>query len=675
VSDNNNVGASMGAGGYSDRRPEPREGSARAPARADDQIDQHASPLTPTDEFGRTTAFGDGVGDARLEAEGEVALARLALDAGDPASAATHVMAALDEDPTLPDVYEMLRVLDAEPPRARDYFPLYDGVAPGGVAARSYLAARAGKFNEALELLAIVAAAAPAKTWTAAGWLDMPGIAEQIEPAAAAESLLSLALRLDEPVDAALLPMLAPYLELGRRLVEAHGDRIDLLAPLSGLARRLGATGEATAWCERAERLSPSARSAIMLGYAYRAAGRVNDMFAIWRTAVRRDPTNVDIQVDLAEHLDRAGRPDEALEWLDRAVAIDPAHHKALAAACELRYRVDRDIAHLIRLADHYRAHPYHAYAGDRLAGACAERMWLRYVPPPTETSCVVANEVRRRRTDEPLGDPGDNRLPAFVDWEPPSARAARLAVLPFVDPASPTVPSPDPRRRFASGSVDLWCYDGTTAWPAIPRPSAAAVARLRDVAGVAWAHPVAAYHRAVGLAGLPLDDLLGLLVHMPPPTGDNWAPLQRTDPCYWPRFAQAYVCLGLLHHRPEEPWPVSTRRRVLVDIATGIEDWTTDAATFALVTAAWMDPLVRTDVAALVSRRFAGVRKAMRRRPVSIAISMASLVLLTPNVDDAVRRDARHLLAAEGRPPVADGFGPVRSRRVRLGRHRRRPA
>src|SRR5258705_284677 len=97
----------------------------------------------------------------------------------------------------------MLRILDTEPPRARDYFPLYDGVAPGAVAARSYLAARAGDFNEALDLLAIVAAAAPTRTWTAAGWLDLPGIAEQVEPAAAAESLLSLALHLDEPIDPA----------------------------------------------------------------------------------------------------------------------------------------------------------------------------------------------------------------------------------------------------------------------------------------------------------------------------------------------------------------------------------------------------------------------------------------------------------------------------------------
>jgi tetratricopeptide (TPR) repeat protein len=676
VSDNNNVGASMDTGGHYDRRPEPGEGSARAPAAANDHHrDLPASPFTTANPLGRHSASGDGVGVARLEAEGEIALARLALDAADPACAAAHVAAALGEDPTLPDAYEMLRILDAEPPRARDYFPLYDGVAPGGVAARSYLAARAGHFNEALDLLAIVAAMAPTKTWTAAGWLDLPGIAEQVEPATAAESLLSLALHLDEPVDPALLPVLAPYLEFGRRLVEAHDHRVDVLAPLSGLARRLGATDEAMQWCERAERTSPSARTAIMLGYAYRAAGRSDDMFAIWRTAIRREPTNVDIHVDLAEHLDRARRPAEALQWLDRAVAVDPTHHKALPAACELRYRTDRNVAHLIRLVDHWRVHPDHAYADDLLAKACDGGLWLRFVPPPTEMSCVVAREAERRPAGgwsdrASLG--GDARRPR-VEWEPPSARAAHAAAFPAADMRPTKVPFPDPRRRFASGSLDLWRYDGATAWPALSPPSAAAVASLRDVASVAWAHPVGAYGRAAGFAGLPLEDLLGLLVHVPAPAGDMWRAFGRTDPCYWPRFAQACVCLGLLHHRREEPWPTSTRRRVLVDIANGVEDWTTDAALFALVTAAWMDPLARGDVAAVVSLRYAGVRKAMRRRPVSIAISVASLVLMTPGIDEAVRLDARRFLGIDGRPSGMDGFGPPRSRRARFGRHRRR--
>ncbi|HEY2793295.1 MAG TPA: tetratricopeptide repeat protein, partial [Micromonosporaceae bacterium] len=257
--------------------------------------------------------------------------------------------------------------------------------------------------------------------------------------------------------------------------------------------------------------------------------------------------------------------------------------------------------------------------------------------------------------------------------WEPPSARAARAAAFPSGDVRPTKVPSPDPRRPFAGGSVHLWRYDGAIALPALPPPSAAAVARLRDVASVAWAHPIGAYDRAIGFAGLPLEDLLGLLVHVPPATGQNWRALGRADPCYWPRFAQACVCLGVLHHRPEEPWPVSTRRRVLVDIANGVEDWTTDAAMFALVTAAWMDPLARSDVARVVSLRFAGVRKATRRRPVSIAASVATLVLLTPGIDDAVRKDARHLLMIDGRPSGADGFGSPRSRRARFGRHRRR--
>jgi tetratricopeptide (TPR) repeat protein len=600
VSDNNNVGASMGTGGFNDRRTESGDGSARAPARADDHRDQHRNLVPTTNACDRPTP-GDGVGIARLEAEGEIALARLVLDVGDPAAAATHVAAALEQDPTLPDAYEMLRVLDVEPPRARDYFPLYDGVSPGSVAARSYLAARAGQFTEALDLLAIVAAAAPGKTWTASGWLDMPGIAAQVEPAAAAESLLCLALHLDEPVDPDLLPVLAPYLDFGRRLVEAHDERIDVLAPLSGLARRLGATREAISWCERADRTSPSGRTAIMLGYAYRAAGRFDDMFAIWRTAVQRDPTNVDIQVDLAEHLDRAGRPNEALKWLEHAIGVDPSHHKALPTACELRYREDRDVDHLIRLVDHWRSHPDHAYAGDRLARACDGRPWLRFVPAPTEP----------------------------------------------------------------------WQHDAVTAQPAVAPASAAAVARLHEAASAAWAHPIGAYDRASRFAGLPLDDLLGLLVHVPPAIGDNWRTLERTDLCDWPRLAQAYVCLGLLHHRTDQPWPVSTRRRVLVDIVNGVEDWTTDAATFALVTAAWLDPLARTDVATLVSRRFAAVRKAMRHRPVSIANSMASLVLLTPGIDETVRRHARQLLAADQRPSGDDGFAALRSRRVRFGRHR----
>jgi Tfp pilus assembly protein PilF len=53
----------------------------------------------------------EGVGDPRLTAEGEIGLARLALDDGELRHAADHVANALAADPTLPDAQEVLASL------------------------------------------------------------------------------------------------------------------------------------------------------------------------------------------------------------------------------------------------------------------------------------------------------------------------------------------------------------------------------------------------------------------------------------------------------------------------------------------------------------------------------------------------------------------------------------
>ena len=107
-------------------------------------------------------------------------------------------------------------------------------------------------------------------------------------------------------------------------------------------------------------------------------------------------------------------------------------------------------------------------------------------------------------------------------------------------------------------------------------------------------------------------------------------------DPSLWVRCVQVWACLGLLHHRTDEPWADSTRRRVLVDLVWGVEDWVTEAALFALVTAAWVDPAVRPDVARVVAERLADVATVARARPVPIAVSLAHLALATPTVDPA---------------------------------------
>jgi len=60
-----------------------------------------------------------------------------------------------------------------------------------------------------------------------------------------------------------------------------------------------------------------------------------------------------------------------------------------------------------------------------------------------------------------------------------------------------------------------------------------------------------------------------------------------------------------VLHHQADEPWLSSTRRHVLIDLARGVEDWTTDAASNAMVVAAWAAPNIRDDAAGTVCHRF----------------------------------------------------------------------
>jgi hypothetical protein len=527
----------------------------------------------------------EGVGEARVEAEGELALARIALDAGEVEKAATHLGNAIAADPSLPAVYEALPDLDAAAGGdALALFPVADTPFIGVVAARSYLLARSGATDDALALLCAVAAKEPGKPW-AAGWLHTADLADRLDPRQAATALTRLALSLPDPADARLGTHLMPFLDLARG-VAVRLRHCDLLAPLSALPRRLGATDEAISWCQRAE----------------------------------------------AEQ----GIPSAA-----------PEDEKAFPSSCEMGFARDGDIGHLVRLADWWRANPGAGYAGQMLARASNGRPWLQAVPPPTEAIGDVLRQVAAQCPD--LGAlRGLTVTLALSALEAPSAMAVARALVSRLEVDVQSIPEPDIRVPLAAGRYRVWHYEGTRAVPAVwpPTPAAAQAVRAMAADG-SWAHPVAAYERAVRLSGLSLYDLLGLLAYPPTvPDQPDWHRQHGSNPAYWPRFAQACTCLGLLHHRADEPWPSSTRRDVLIDLVRGVEDWVTDAALFALVVAAWADPAARGEVAAVVAQRFGDALAASRQRMVTIVESLAHLVLATPEMEPGVRSCARDLIA-----------------------------
>ena len=520
--------------------------------------------------------------DPALSTAEELALARLALAEGDLPHAAGHVAAALVQAPTLPEVHEALARVAAASGGDLELFPLGQHAFVGAVVARAHLLAAAGRPAEGLDLLAAATGYAPEADWAGVPWVTAAELPEQLEPERTARILMQLCAAVPDPVPRRLRDPLRPYLTLARNAVTVHPGHPLLLGAASALARRLGEATLAVTWAARGVRAEPSKLGEVWLGYAYRSAGRIRDALTALGRAVVHDPDDLAVYADIAGTLADHGRLDEALDWIDRALAKDPTFDCAVHTAHRLRFQRDGDVAHLVALADFTRDHPDDSHEHGDLAECCRGRPWLGQVTPAGG-------------------------------------------------------PVPDAPRRASA--------------PTLPAPSAEAAERIRQLARPAWPDPPAAYDAAVGLATLDLDDLLGLLVHPPEaPVTALGRVLAGQDPSLWVRCVQVWACLGLLHHRTDEPWAESTRRRVLLELVWGVEEWVTEAALFALATAAWVDPAVRPDVAGVVAERLADAAAVARERPVPIAISLAHLALATPDLDPPARGLAHNLIAG---PPA----------------------
>ncbi|MEV7775370.1 hypothetical protein [Kitasatospora sp. NPDC086791] len=597
----------------------------------------------------------DDVGDERSAAEGEVAIARLAIDSGELGHAAGHLSDAILADPQLPELHEALAELCAAaggPAAARALFPVDGEVYLGTVVCRAHVEAAAGDWDAAVGLLASAIQHEPARPWAHAAWLareDLPGL---VDPDVVARAAARAAGALPDPLPAELAEAVRPFDVFVLAVLARHGDHVLLLAMASGLTRRLGDTTRAVELAERAHRAAPGYLPAVMLGNALRADGHPERALAVWEAELARvapdgDDSSSHLAVDVAELYATLGRPTEGLSWLDRVLATEPDHPKAAPARYGLRHALDGDPVHLLGLADHHRDHPDHAYAQDLLARLSHREPWLGMVPGTSEATVNLLHRL--------LAAPGTGRG-TVIDCgvsalEPPSSQLAVRLALPRCTVVYRSVAEPDLRRPLTATATTtrVWDWDGTDPRPAVAPPAPASAELVRATAGIVWPSVPAAYDEAVRLAGLSLDDLLGVLVHPPMPREDDLGrALLAHQPELWVRAVQAFACLGIAHHRTDQPWPESDRRRVLLDLLLGPEDWVVEAAGFALVAIGWTHPQARADIAAQLRRRLHYCVDARRVREVTILRSVCRLVLAAPWVSPAERDLARAAIHTE---------------------------
>jgi tetratricopeptide (TPR) repeat protein len=616
----------------------------------------------------------DGAGDSevrRSTVEVEVAKCRANVDAGDLSHAAMHLGRALFHDPSADSVYAALgEVVEAagSSEAARELFK-GDGatVFPGNAAAIASLVAGEGRVSYAVELLGSVVAAHPELPWAAAPWF-CPELADSLPLLSIGKAVASIWQSVDNPAPPETAAPLAPWLALARIAADRTGVDADCLCAFSALARRLEAFEDAIAWCRRAEeyevRSDGRAKqlTLIMLGYACQDGGHPQQAIDVWKRAAALRPRNADLLLQLADATLDLDNPQQSLMWAERAATLDRTEVKYRAAVLAARYRLGGRAlrvgrrtprtgtgAQLTELVDLAMAHPEVRYLRNCVERACEGRIWLRTVPRPTDIVTQLHGELVE------IEESGQERVGTSTSLagsiEAPSAVAFHRARFPRSTITVPHQPGPDPRIPVRTDfGPPLWSYRGTEATATVPPPSPEAVDLVHQVAAGIWADPLIGYERAAAFTGLDSADLLGLLAHMPPPRDSTWVRVQRQFPLYWQRFAQVWVCLGILHHRPEEPWDRSTRRTLLLRLLYGPDDWTVDAAAFALCVAAWRSPEQRPEIADAVTQRYLHVARAARTRPTELHDPLARVVLICPGVEPKVVRRARRALEARRR-------------------------
>ncbi|MFF4183701.1 hypothetical protein ACFYZ9_10975 [Streptomyces sp. NPDC001691] len=615
-------------------------------------------------------------GDERLAAGGEVSVARLALHDDDLPHAARHLADAMLHEPQLPELHEALAELCAKAggaAAARDLFPVEGEVYLGTLVCRAHVEASAGDRDAAVGLIASAIAFDRTKPWADAAWLTDPELVALLSPDALAQSVTRVAGHLPDPLPEEQRPPLQPFEQLVRAVAARHPDHALLSAMASGLVRRFGDTAEAVRLAEHAQRTAPGFMPAVMLGNALRSDGRPDEALAVWEAQLAHAFDDY-LAVDLAELYGATGRAADGLPWLEQVLAAEPDHPKAAPALHGLRHRIDGGTTHLLALADHHRTHPDHDYAHELLAQLSWRKPWLGMVHPATEATVNVLHQF----LNSPSSNRGSEIACTASQLEPPSSLLAMRLAFPRATVEYQSLPEPDPRRTLREVGTRIWAYDGLAARPAVAAPSAEAAELIRATAEISWPTLPAAYDHAVRLADLPLPDLLGALAHPPAPREDELGrALLAHRPELWVRGVQAFACLGIAHHRTDQPWAESDRRRVLLDLLLGSEDWVNEAAAFALVTIAWTHPETRADIATQLGVRLLDVATSSQQRDVTTLQSICALMLCCPWADGGALSLARTMAEldredqAEPRPEDEQARRQTHERLAELARQR----
>ena len=232
---------------------------------------------------------------------------------------------------------------------------------------------------------------------------------------------------------------------------------------------------------------------------------------------------------------------------------------------------------------------------------------------------------------------------------EPPSAINTLRLVVPELSVGFQETGDPDPRAAGRRGRRRALALRGSaTRSRRSRRRRAQALALVRDLATPNWPGPTSLYDHAVALAGVPIPDLLGVLAYPPAPQDAPWPDgFAMEMPDYWVRSVQTIACVGLAHHRTDQPWEVL---RAAPDPAGAAERAPRTGSArrpgWRWSRSAWAFPETRADVLEWLLNRVSLFMQVAEKRAVTVLGSMCHLVLACPWLEPKGRAFIADVLA-----------------------------
>lgn len=512
-----------------------------------------------------------------------IEIAERALSQGDYSNAAYYVAFALGNEPNNPQCLALLdRIIEAAPDNyelispEEKYFAL--------VAVRAYILAEQGDLDRAMQLLLQVLRVDPNLDFLAwiVKWFDNCDCVATVN-----QDLIMYLFQIivancpgDEIENTRLRGYIEQLFPQLIRVQKLEPDNEVLIFVTAAISRKLGNLDEAWEIASHGYLNYPCWYTAVALASVYRTKGDVEAAIAFYQDALKYNPEDIDILLDIADTLFNDGQIERGVNYYKQVLDRQANHSWALPHYFYCQFLLQNNHTWQQQLQEYVEKNPKNQKAVE-LAKNLRKSLtpYLDYLPELREATINMLRSTIQFYGENKVSELGI----CTSNLDVPSCRLAiDLYQTQKFDRKNSTIsileiPTPDPRSPRQSVEYLLWRYQGNDFYPAVSPPSpsvAEAIAGIATFPYHIYDWSIEARKIAANLNEDSVRDLLGVMVHpsVPPFNMEIWD---------WIHRLQVAAALTIAYL--DEGWENSLRKKVLISLVNGPMDWATEAAIIAL--------------------------------------------------------------------------------------------